>query len=332
MSMIHSPTRFSLPRAITSVLQGTLILAAGLAVLASCTFDLDYDRYAIVYGISDYPTAPPLTSTGNDANDMSDLLLSQGFDVILRITDDPVQTPTVPLNPPNIDEASYDQLDRDFQTVAGQADLDDLFVFYFSGHGTQLSAGSSENTPGSDEKDEAIVLVNDALTLEEYLIDDTLADWLQTIPCARRVVILDSCYSGGFISNSLEADAISQNYTEDGANGLFETLGNAIYLYANFQDYGSDIPPGEALVMAASGELDYAYETDGNGVMTRYLLESATGGDYNRDGYVTVTESYFYIYRNINKNFNMLYGPSGYAFFPRVSGAPVDYILFTKYK
>ncbi len=328
MSMILRFGRSSRQHRITAMLLPALILAAGLALLASCTFDLDYDRYAIVYGISDYPTVQDLTSTDDDANDMSDLLLSQGFDVILRVTDDPVQTPTVPPSPPNIDEASYDQLDRDFQTVAGQADLDDLFVFYFSGHGTQVSAGSSENTPGSDEKDEAIVLVNDALALEEYLRDDTLADWLQKIPCARRVVILDSCYSGGFISNSLEADAISQNYTEDGANGLFETLGNAIYLYANFQDYGSDIPPGEALVMAASGELDYAYETDGNGVMTRYLLESATGGDFNRDGYVTVTESYFYIYRNINKNFNMLYGPSGYSFFPHISGAPVDYILF----
>jgi len=124
-----------------------LILAAGLALLASCTFDLDYDRYAIVYGVSDYPTVQDLTSTDDDANDMSDLLLSQGFDVILRVTDDSNQDQTDPPSPPNIDEASYDQLDRDFQTVAGQGDLDDLFVFYFSGHGTQLSAGSTENTP-----------------------------------------------------------------------------------------------------------------------------------------------------------------------------------------
>jgi len=108
MSMILRFGRSSRQHRITAMLLPALILAAGLALLASCTFDLDYDRYAIVYGISDYPTVQDLTSTDDDANDMSDLLLSQGFDVILRVTDDPVQTPTVPPSPPNIDEASYD--------------------------------------------------------------------------------------------------------------------------------------------------------------------------------------------------------------------------------
>jgi hypothetical protein len=250
--------------------------------------------------------------------------------VIVRITDDETVDDPDGAATADIDEASYDQLDRDFQKVAGQADLDDLFLFYFSGHGAQVSSGNLEETPGSDSDDESIVLVNDTLTDVEYLIDDYLAEWLRTIPCARKVVILDACYSGGFISNALEGDAIPPNYSEQGSNGLFETLGDAIYLYANFQDYGSDIPPGEALVIAASGEQDVAYETDGNGVMTRYLLESAAKADYNFDGYITVSESYFYIYRNINKNFNMVYAPSGRIFFPHISGGPVDYILFTK--
>ena len=38
-------------RRIGSVLLPVLILTAGLALLGSCTFDLDYDKYAIVYGI-----------------------------------------------------------------------------------------------------------------------------------------------------------------------------------------------------------------------------------------------------------------------------------------
>jgi hypothetical protein len=215
--------------------------------------------------------------------------------------------------------------DRD--TIAAVATIDDLFVFYFSGHGGQTIAGTNggtENTPDSDSEEEYIALYDAGLT------DDELATLVRTIPCVRKVVILDACFSGGFIGNSLEADAIPPNYSEEGSNGLFGSLGNAIYLYANFQDYGSDIPPGEALVIAASGEQDYAYETDDNGVMTGYLLESATLGDLNRDGYITVSESYFYIYRNINKYFNKLYGPSGDAFFPHVSGGPVDYVLFTK--
>jgi len=289
-----------------------LVLAASLAVLPSCTLDLDYDRYAIVYGISDYPgTGNDLTSAHLDAQAMRDLFEDQGFQVRLQIDD----------------SATKAQLATDFSSLEAAATIDDLFVFYFSGHGGQTIAGTNggtENTPDSDSEEEYIALYDADLT------DDELATLVRTIPCVRKVVILDACFSGGFIGNSLEADAIPPNYSEEGSNGLFEALDNAIYLYANFQDYGSDIPPGEALVIAASGEQDYAYETDDNGVMTGYLLESATLGDLNRDGYITVSESYFYIYRNINKYFNKLYGPSGDAFFPHVSGGPVDYVLFTK--
>ena len=50
-----------------------LILAAALTLLASCTLELDYDKYAIVYGISDYPVGGDLASTDDDARDMNDL-------------------------------------------------------------------------------------------------------------------------------------------------------------------------------------------------------------------------------------------------------------------
>jgi hypothetical protein len=289
------------------------LLAAGLALLASCTFDLNYDKYGIVYGISDYPgTVNDLGSAHLDAQAMRDLLAEQGYQVIPYTHTDA--------------DATYTHLVADRDTIAAVATLDDLFVFFFSGHGGRAvsgTGGGTENTPETDAKEEYIALYDWDLT------DDELADLVRTIPCARKVIILDACFSGGFISNSLEADAIPPDYSQR-PDGIFGSLGNAIYLYANFQDYGSDIPPGEALVIAASGEQDYAYETDDNGVMTGYLLESATKGDLNFDGYITVSESYFYIYRNINKYFNKLYGPSGDAFFPHVSGGPVDYILFTK--
>ncbi|UCF97178.1 MAG: caspase family protein [Spirochaetaceae bacterium] len=303
-------------------------LATVLALLAACTFDLNYDKYAIVYGISDYPgTADDLSSTDDDARDIEALLTSQGFQVIVRVTDDGTIDDPDGGATANIDEASYDQLTRDFQNVAAQADLDDLFLFYFSGHGIQIPLVTSENTPGSDGEDEAIVLISDDLNLKVNLIDDDLAGLLRTIPCARRIVILDACYSGGFIGNSAEADAIPADYSQ-GSNGLFETLGDTIYLYANFQDYGSDIRPSDAVVIAASGEQDFAYESGGNGVMTSYLLESATMGDLNSDGFVTVSEAYFYIYKNIDKYFNAVFWPYTDVFFPHVSGGPVDYILF----
>jgi hypothetical protein len=303
--------------------------ALALALLASCTFDLDYDRYAIVYGVAAYPIISDLTYTDDDAWDMQALLEAQGFQVTTRVTDDAVVSPLVP---PNIDEASYDQLYRDFASVAAQADLDDLFVFYFSGHGGPGATAGTEDVPGSDVFDEAVVLVNESLDDEMYLWDDELAELLRTIPCARKIVIIDACYVGGFIGNQLEADAIPTDFS-DGSKGFFGIVGTALSLYANFEDYGSDITPADALVIAAAGEREEAYEDPSyeNGVMTHFLLESATSGDANRDQYVTVSEAFRYIYRGINREFN----PAAYlngkdVFFPHGSGGAVDYVLFKK--
>ena len=65
--------------------------------------------------------------------------------------------------------------------------------------------------------------------------------------------------------------------------------------------------------------------------MTYFLLESAERGDVNGDNYITVSESYFYIYNHINKDWNpVAYLNGADVYFPHISGGPVDYILFTK--
>ncbi|MBN2551854.1 MAG: caspase family protein [Spirochaetales bacterium] len=303
--------------------------AALLAVLASCKLELNYDKYAIVYGISDYPPAGydsnsnDLEYPDDDARDVAALLTSQGFQVVLRVTD----------HGTGDKDANRAQLIADFDEAATTANLgqDDLFVFYYSGHGDQVpqTAGSSEDSPDSDAYDESLILVDETVADIISLNDDELAALLRTIPCVRKVVVIDACNSGGFIANAAEADAIQPDYTY-GSDGLFATLADAIHLYANFQDYGSDIPPEEALVIAASGERESSF--DGyyeHGVMTYFFLESASRGDRNRDGYVTVSESYNYVYRKIQANWNNTwYGLSYDVFFPRVSGGPVDYILF----
>jgi hypothetical protein len=114
-----------------------LTLAAGLGLLASCTFDLDYDKYAIVYGISDYPDpVNDLVVADDDALAMSVLLDAQGFEVIPYTRTD--------------SEATKGQLVTDRNSIASVATIDDLFVFYFSGHGGQDlpgTGGGTENTP-----------------------------------------------------------------------------------------------------------------------------------------------------------------------------------------
>jgi hypothetical protein len=327
------PRRLPQPPAKRSTaLPAVLMLAAALTLLVSCTFDLNYDKYAIVYGISDYATISDLTYTDDDARDMAALLTSQGFQVVSRITDNG----SAPLFDTPQYEAHYDQLLTDFADAATIANLDqdDLFLFYFSGHGGQdlASSGTTENSPGTDRFDEIVALVNAAFDDEILLSDDELAGLLQAIPCVRKIIIIDACNSGGFIGNSLEADAIPPDFTP-GSNSFLEIVGNAISLYNNFDTNGSDINPSDALMITASGERELSYELGDyeNGVMTYFLLESATKGDRNGDNYITVSEAYHHIYNGINKNWNNSWNAMmSDVFFPRVSGGPVDYILFVK--
>jgi hypothetical protein len=298
-----------------------LALAALLAVVLApgCSFELDYDKYAVVYGISNYPEEDyDLSYTDDDARDFSDLLAAQGYQVILRVTDDVVT------------DATDNQLRADFTAVAQTAGDDDLFLFYFSGHGgyeASASPDTTENASGSDDNEEYITLVNDLLTEFVPYYDDELAADLRAIPCVKRIVIIDACNSGGFIGNELEVDGIPPSLQDGSENGALDNLIEAIRLYSNFDDSASDINPEDALVIAASGERESSYENPayGHGVMTYFLLESAEEGDRNDDGYITVTEAYDFILHSIQKEWNV----SSSAFAPHVSGGPVDYVLFT---
>lgn len=318
----------ALPTQISSI--AALASLALLFSLSGCTLELDYDKYAIVFGISDYPgPAYDLSYCDEDALGMESLFLEQGYppsNIYLEIDSTATRT----------------NLEAHFSTIALKAKEEDLFIFYYSGHGGQRPEDpqtGSEETYGSDSLGEWIFLhdsiqyidPNYVEVLSEAISDDELAVLLRTIPCVRKIVIIDACNSGGFIGNVLEKDGIQADFSS-GSDGAFANLSDAIYLYTNFDGYKSDISPADALVIAASGEREESFEgLYDHGIMTYFLLESATKADMNGDDYITVSESYYYIYKSINANWNYTLNAQLYdVFFPHVSGGPIDYILFTK--
>ncbi|HEB09945.1 MAG TPA: caspase family protein [Spirochaetales bacterium] len=294
--------------------KGSMLLILAALFFGGCNFDLNYDRYAIVYGIADYddpipgyypgvPTSNDLSYTDNDAEDMAQLLTNQGYNVTLSTS------------------VTQAQLDSDFATARAQAGKDDLFLFFFSGHGGQDLQGQFNEPPPGDDADEFIVL-SDAST-DLYIIDNELGDLIASIPALKKIVIIDACNSGGFIGNKLEVDATPPDYsgTED------SSLGQAISLWANFSGEAYDISPYDALVISASGEREYSWEGGvpyNHGFFTYFLLETPDHGDNNGDGYVTVTEAYYYTRTNLLS----LFSGSSKVYAPHVSGGPVDFVLF----
>jgi hypothetical protein len=91
-------------------------------------------------------------------------------------------------------EATYDHLKHHFEhwlingTRAG-----DRVLFYFSGHGGCVA---DQNDDEADGKDEALVLYDTALSMENALSDDEFRVLLQSLSGRRVLVLIDACHSG----------------------------------------------------------------------------------------------------------------------------------------
>ncbi|MBN1838267.1 MAG: caspase family protein, partial [Spirochaetales bacterium] len=274
---------------VVGTLLGLAVLLAAL-LLSACRLDMSYDKYAVVFGVADYQgTGNDLSWTVADADAMAALLAAQGFVVYERINAD----------------ATRAELESLLGTVAAAATEDDLFVFYYSGHGGQAyppSGQSNETSHGADDPDEWIFLYGSliytdpdyVLDLTETYSDDGLAKALEVLPTTKKIVIIDACNSGGFIADQADVDGVPADYT----GTIYLSLGSLDSALSAYFDPSadSDITPGEAIVLAAAGEQEFSYETltYQHGVFTYFLLQAPSAGDSNEDGYVTVTEAYDY--------------------------------------
>lgn len=305
-------------RAIRS-LAGPVLLAAALA---ACTLTYPTPRkFAIVFGINLYPAGNDLSYPVADANAMEAMLLANGFapaDVHKR-TDG---------------AATKAQLASDLAAVAAVMTADDLLVFYYSGHGTVYPVNGADAEwilPSGSISGGGALLPANAVS------DAELGSMLDALPSQRRVVILDSCNSGGLIGSGLEADTVGpQLYGNTAFDGMVTigTIFAAIGNYATFTttDNGG-VSPYKALTITAAGAGELSYESSsppysGHGVLTHFLLLAPTDGDLNRDGVVTALEMFALAKAGIDTTWNAAWKGTNYVFSPHVSGGPIDLVLF----
>jgi uncharacterized caspase-like protein len=295
------------------ILAKTIAVGAACAlalVLAACSFEapkISAPRYALVVGVTIYQHATDLTYPVNDATSMSNLLSSQGWSTTL--TQDPTRIDIV----------------NGIASVASGIDPEATFLFYFSGHGDLLSDNSTAIIAPTDAN---FITVNGNTVLDPSTVISAsqLAAMLSALPTKNIIVILDSCYSGGFIPSGSATDASPQNYASMAAFSAFgAALGNfGSLLVANAEASGKKTP----IVISAAGTNESSYDGTpamAHGVFTYYLLQSATLGDKDGDGVVTTTEAYSYTAAAIKSKYDPIYAP---AFLPHISGGTRDLALF----
>jgi len=289
-------------------------LFISILLLAGCKIDRDPpDRYALVYGVSDYNgTENDLKYTDDDAEAVAQILEEKGFTVYLRVSGEiPAPTKT--------------QFENDFADIIPNIKRDDILLVYFSGHGGPVTgANDSEEDQFANDYAEAIVFSNGGV-LEDYLTDNEFYILLSQCKATKKVVIIDACNSGGFIGQENDYDALNPDYTSDDETGSGVISSS---LQAFFHPDTADIPPSEAIVITAAGEEEGSYESDsyGHGIFSYALLRAFDKGDNNGDGYIDTGEIYNYTRDFIDLFWNSIY-TSSYQYIPHISGGPVDYVL-----
>lgn len=137
--------------------------------------------YGVFVGVSDYGgCANPLRFTADDPVNVRDALIrSAGLQARNAIT-------------LTNGAATVANVRRAFSDLAPRIGPNDTFVFFFSGHGSQRERLTGPEPADADGIDE---------TVEFYdapMIDNEFATMFDQIHAAASLVILDSCFSGGF--------------------------------------------------------------------------------------------------------------------------------------
>lgn len=151
------------------------------------------DRVALLIGISDYRSIPPLKNTVNDATDLSETLKKVGFDVTTLIN------------------VTGHELRASLDKFAFKAEAADLAVIYFAGHGVEVQGENFLIPVDAD--------VASNRDVQQQAV--SLKDFLHTVDRARtmRIVILDSCRDNPF------GDAIDLTETTSAGDSSRSTRG-----------------------------------------------------------------------------------------------------------
>ena len=324
--------------------------AAALCLLAGCSL-FDYSaivpkKFALVYGVAMYVAAdgtssPNLMYPAADAQAVAKMLADNGYTVTSRWVDEtgqisvdgsPMAGQVISDTAINDNAPTRATIQDDIAALKSQVGRNDVVVFYFSGHGMADGkhewfipyGGVNPVTRGGDA----------AMSIA----DDEFADMLAVLGTPRKVVVLDTCNSGGFIGNQLEVDIVPSSSSSGLRIVTPETIAQAVQNYVTFAASPDGVSPyGQAMVLSAAGAAESCYETTklggktiAHGVMTYYFLQAAGSGDLNNDGSTTALEAFSLVKVGIDSNWNS--DPdvkaAGETFEPHVSGGPIDFVLF----
>lgn len=146
-------------------------------------------------------------------------------------------------------QATRANIEAAFREIAGRIDSDDVFVFFYSGHGGQTRRPGGFNAADADGYDETLALSDQTIT------DDEVNELFNMINAAASVIILDSCYSGGFAKDVVSAPGRMGLFSSDEdvpslVAGKFQAGGYLSYFFSDAVNGGNADEDGDSSINA----------------------------------------------------------------------------------
>jgi len=168
-------------------------------------------------------------------------------------------------------DATRGNILKGFKNIIAKAKAEDVFVFYYAGHGTidEETGGGFFLVPTEVTK-----LYGDPEQYKKCISDEELRNSLTMVKAQKQVVLMDACHSGAAVANMKVRAAASDE--------------KAIVTLARSSG---------VVILASSGTKQFAAEFDElqHGTFTYALLEALDGKADRGDGQVTINEIKLYM-------------------------------------
>lgn len=144
---------------------------------------INNEKLRIAQGLPDSLAFDPLPGASSDTKRMVDLLKEQGFS----------SSNIIVLGANKSDEVTIEKIRDAFKAIEGKVKPNDLFVFYYSGHGYFVKDNPKGDDKERDGNDEVLVTYNN------YMVDDEINRIYTNsdkFKATRNIMLVDACRAG----------------------------------------------------------------------------------------------------------------------------------------
>ena len=241
--------------------------------------------YGMVIGVGDYPgDIPDLLYAEPDASQFFSKLMQmpqwKSENVRLLLGRDATLAST---------QLAYSELRR-------LMDPDDVFVFYFAGHGTTVT--DAYPIDEFDGFDEALVLGDLSL-----LTDDQMAKWINGLPTQHYAVFLDAGFRSGSFVQQFNPRGLGVDSPKRGDDFGIDLIPHETVL-SDGTVFTAD-PNGLGVVVSATqgDQVAWEYPELQHGLFTYQLIKAMDGAadrDGNENGWISAEECFSYVAANVS--------------------------------